>query len=49
MSFGGFFGIMSAIVGVAFLATALSSTNTATIITSVFNGFTGSLRAAMGH
>lgn len=48
-SLGGFIGILSAIVGVAFLTVALSSSNTATIIKNIFDGFTGSLRAAMGH
>lgn len=49
MQLGGILGIASAIVGVAFLATALSSTNTANIIKNIFDGFAGSLRAAMGH
>lgn len=49
MSIGGLSGILAAIIGVATLAVLLGSTNTAQIITSLFNGFTGSLRAAMGR
>lgn len=49
MSVGGIIGIFSGIIGVAFLATALSSTNTAQIIKNIFDGFAGSLKAAMGH
>lgn len=49
MSFGGVLGIFSAIVGVAFISVALSSTNTAGIIKNIFDGFAGSLKAAMGH
>lgn len=49
MSFGGVISIATAIIGVAFLSVALSSTNTATILKNIFDGFSGSLRAAMGH
>lgn len=49
MSVGSIMGIFSGIIGVAFLATALSSTNTAGIIKNIFDGFAGSLKAAMGH
>ncbi len=48
MSIGGVMGIFSAIIGVAFLTVALSHTTTATIIKNIFDGFAGSLRAAMG-
>lgn len=41
-------GIFSGIIGVAFLTVALSHTTTATIIKNIFDGFAGSLRAAMG-
>lgn len=49
MSLGGLTGLLGAVVGVAFLAVALGSSNTANIIKNIFDGFTGSLRAAMGH
>lgn len=49
MALGGIIGIASSIVGVAFLFVALSSNNTATILKNIFDGFAGSLRAAMGH
>jgi hypothetical protein len=49
MSVGSIIGIFSGIIGVAFLSVALSNTNTATIIKNIFDGFAGSLRAAMGH
>lgn len=48
-SVGAFFGILSAIIGVATLTVFLSSNNTAGIINALFSGFTGSLQAAMGH
>lgn len=48
MTIGGLSGILGAIIGVATLTVLLGSTNTANILTSLFNGFTGSLRAAMG-
>lgn len=48
MSMGGIIGVFSAIVGVAFLTVALSHSSTATIIKNIFDGFAGSLRAAMG-
>lgn len=48
MSVGGIMGIFSGIIGVAFLTVALSHTTTATIIKNIFDGFAGSLRAAMG-
>ena len=49
MALGGILSIAGAIVGVAFLFVALSSTNTAGIIKNIFDGFAGSIRAAMGH
>lgn len=49
MSMGGVLGIFSAIIGVAFLTVAVSHTQTATIIKNIFDGFSGSLKAAMGH
>ncbi|HEX9414108.1 MAG TPA: hypothetical protein VF916_11445 [Ktedonobacterales bacterium] len=49
MQIGSIIGIFTAIIGVAFLATALSHSSTATIIKNIFDGFAGSLRAAMGH
>lgn len=49
MALGGIFSIAASIVGVAMLFVFLSSTNTATIIKNIFDGFAGSLRAAMGH
>lgn len=49
MALGGFVSILMAIVGVAGLSVALSSTNTSGIIKSIFDGFTGSLKASMGH
>lgn len=49
MSLGGVAGIFSAIIGVAMLSVFLSSTNTAQIIKNLFDGFSGALRASMGH
>jgi hypothetical protein len=49
MAVGSIVGIFTGIIGVAFLATALSHSTTATIIKNIFDGFAGSLRAAMGH
>lgn len=49
MSLGGVLGIFSAIVGVAFLTVALGSPNTAGIIKNIFDGFSGALKASMGH
>lgn len=43
------FNVAAAIVGVAMAATLVASPNTARIITSVGNAFSGSLRAAMGR
>lgn len=49
MALGGIIGLASAIIGVAFLTTALSHSQTSQIIKNIFDGFAGSLRAAMGH
>lgn len=49
MPVGSIVGIFSAIIGVAFLTVALSHSSTATIIKNIFDGFQGSLRAAMGN
>ena len=49
MSLGFFASIFSGIIGVAFVTTVLASTNTASIIKNIFDGFSGSLRAAMNH
>ena len=46
---GSFAGILAAIVGVAGLFVFLGSSNTAGIIKNIFDGFTGSLKAAMGR
>lgn len=45
---GGVISIFAAIVGVAALMIFLGSNNTSNIISSIFNGFTGSLKAATG-
>ena len=49
MSGGAVLGIFSAIIGVAFLTVALGSPHTSGIIKSIFDGFTGALKASMGH
>lgn len=43
------FNVAAAIVGVALATTLVASPNTAKIVTSVGNAFSGSLRAAMGR
>lgn len=46
---GSVLGIFAAIVAVAGLAVFLGSSNTSSIVKSIFDGFAGSLKAAMGH
>ena len=46
---GGILTILGAIVGVGALGVFLGSNNTASIIKSIFDGFKGSLQAAMAH
>lgn len=46
---GSVIGLFAAIVGVGALFVFLGSNNTSSILKSVFDGFTGSLKAAMGH
>lgn len=46
---GTIIGIFGAIVGVAALTVFLGSGNTSSILSSIFSGFTGSLKAAEGH
>lgn len=48
MSFGMIGSIAMAIIGVAFLAVAVSHTQTAQIITAGGNAFANGLKAAMG-
>lgn len=49
MSFGAIFSIMAAIIALAGITVAVSHPETSQIISSVSNGFTGSLKAAMGN
>lgn len=49
MALGQVVGIFSAIVTVALLTVLVSSTNTANIIKSFGDAFSGSLKSAMGH
>jgi hypothetical protein len=46
---GSAIGLLGAIIGVAALVAFLGSSNTSGIIKSIFDGFTGSLKAALGH
>lgn len=48
MNVGGFLALFGAIIGVAFLSVAVTSPNTANIISSFGSAFTNSLKAAMG-
>lgn len=43
------FGVLGAVVAVAGVTVAVSSTNTANIIGAFGNSFSGSLKAAMGQ
>lgn len=49
MSVGSITAIFAGIIGVAMLATFLGSGNTASIIKNIFDGFSSSLKAAMGN
>lgn len=49
MSLDRVFNVAGAIVGVALATVLVASPNTARIVTSVGNAFSGSLRAAMGR
>lgn len=49
MPLGGILSIASAIVGLAFLTVAVTHTQTATILRNIFDGFAGTLKAAMGN
>lgn len=44
---GSVIGIFMAFIGVAALVTFLGSNNTSSIIKSIFDGFTGTLKAAV--
>ena len=46
---GGVYSVALAVVGVAFLFTAVSHDQTAKILTALLDGFTGSLKAATGR
>ena len=48
MSFGAIVGIFMAIVALAGLAVVMTSANTSGIIRATFDGFAGSLKAALG-
>lgn len=49
MNLDRFFNVLSAIVGVALVATIVGSPRTAGIVRSFGNAFSGSLRAAQGR
>jgi hypothetical protein len=49
MNLGGVYSIGLAIVGVAFLFTAVSHDNTAKILSTLMSGFVNSLKAATGR
>ena len=49
MSFGAIAGIFTALVVLGGVGVALTSPYTSTIVSSTFDGFSGSLRAALGH
>lgn len=48
MNFDKVFNVAALIVGLAIVATLVASPNTARIVTSLGNAFTGSIRAAKG-
>lgn len=49
MSFGAIVGIFTGLIGLAALGVALTSPYTSSIVSATFDGFGGSLKAALGH
>lgn len=49
MSLGSVAGIFASIIGLAMMVAFLGSPNTAQIIKNIFDGFSGSIKAALGH
>ena len=49
MSFGAITGIFTALITLAVVGVVMTSPNTSSIISATFNGFGGSLKAALGH
>lgn len=48
MSLGAVTGLLASIVGLAMVVAFLGSPNTASIIKNIFDGFSGSISAALG-
>ena len=49
MSFGAIAGIFTALISLAVVGVVMTSPTTSGIISATFDGFSGSLKAALGH